>query len=132
MLGSANFGDAIVIADLEAGIGTLTRLDPRTVDAVVIVVEPTPRSIDVAKRAYELAVEREQGRIVIVANRMVDADDDTLICEAFPGHDVVRVPFDSAIGDADRAGLSPLDSAPTSPAVVALLGVVERIRFSTA
>ncbi len=129
MLGAANFGDAIVIADLEAGIGTLTRLDPRTVHAVVIVVEPTPRSIDVAKRAYQLALEREQGRIVIVANRMVDADDDLRIRDAFPGHDVVRVPFDGAIGDADRAGLSPLDTAPTSPAVVALLSVVERVRL---
>ena len=127
MLGSAQFGNTLVIADLEAGIGTLTRLDAGTVDVVVVVVEPTPRSIDVAQRCVELASERGQGRILIVANRITDPDDEARIRGAFPATDPVVVPYDTSIGDADRAGLSPLDTAPDSPAVLALLGVVERV-----
>ena len=58
MLGSANFNDAVVVADLEAGIGTLTRMGHRQVDAVLLMVEPTTKSIEVATRAAGLAREK--------------------------------------------------------------------------
>ena len=127
MLGSASFGDTVVIADLEAGIGTLTRLEPSTIDIVVIVVEPTPRSIDVALRAAALADERQQGRTVIVANRVLDYDDEARVRSAFEAHEVVVVPYDSAVADADRAGLAVLDTAPDSPAVRALAALADRL-----
>lgn len=117
----------MVIADLEAGIGTLTRLGAQTIDAIVVVVEPTPRSIDVAHRALELAAERGKGRVVIVANRVLDAADEDRLRTAFPHADLVLVPFDQAIVDADRAGLSALDTAPDCPAVAALLTVANHL-----
>ena len=130
MLGSAQFGSTVVVADLEAGIGTLTRLPAQTVDVVVIVVEPTPRSIDVGQRALELAVQRCRGEVIVVANRVLDATDAGRVAAAFPGHELVLVPLDQAIADADRVGLSPLDTAPDSPGVRALLSVADRINFS--
>lgn len=123
MLGSANFGSSLVIADLEAGIGTLTRLQSETIDIVVVVVEPTPRSIEVAHRAIELARQRAQGRVVVVANRVTCDDDVERVSVALPGAEIVVVPDDAAVMDADRRGVSPLDSAPGSPAVVALEGL---------
>ena len=127
MLGSANFGSSLVIADLEAGIGTLTRLQDQTVDVVVVVVEPTPRSIDVAQRAVALAAQRSQGRVVVVANRVTSADDVERIAIGLPGAEIVVVPDDAAVMDADRRGVSPLDSAPDSPAVVAIVGLASRL-----
>ena len=127
MLGSANFGSSLVIADLEAGIGTLTRLQAETVDVVVVVVEPTPRSIDVAQRALALASQRSQGRMVVVANRVTCPDDVERITVGLPGVEIVVVPDDAAVMDADRRGVSPLDSAPDSPAVVALVGLASRL-----
>ena len=112
--------ETMIVADLEAGIGTLTRLADATVDVVVVVVEPTPRSIDVAQRAVELARERNQGRVVLVANRITGPEDLERITSAIPGCEVVAVPNDPAIMDADRRGLSPLDSSPGSPGVLAL------------
>ena len=112
--------ETMIVADLEAGIGTLTRLADASVDVVVVVVEPTPRSIDVAHRAVELARERNQGRVVLVANRITEPEDLERITSAIPGCEVVAVPDDPAIMDADRRGVSPLDSAPTSPGVLAL------------
>ena len=128
MLGSANFGSSVVIADLEAGIGTLTRLQAETVDVVVVVVEPTPRSIDVAQRAVALAAQCSQGRVVVVANRVTSAEDVERIAIGLPGAEIVVVPDDAAVMDADRRGVSPLDSAPDSPAVVALVGLASRLR----
>jgi CO dehydrogenase maturation factor len=129
LLGSAHFGNTVVIADLEAGIGTLTRLDPQTVDVVVVVVEPTPRSIEVARRAIDLADERGKGHVVIVGNRIVDLADESRLRDAFPGHDLILVPLDQAVADADRNGLSPLDHAPGSLAVLALLELADHLNL---
>ncbi|MDQ3708857.1 MAG: hypothetical protein M3387_06055 [Actinomycetota bacterium] len=125
MLGSGEFGDAVVIADLEAGIGTLTRLGDGSVAAVVIVVEPTPRSIEVGTRAAALAREKSLGRVVVVANRLRgDADRDRL-ADVFRGYELVAVPDDPGIAAAERAGTAPLDTAPGAPAVQALVGLAE-------
>lgn len=113
-----------IVADLEAGIGTLTRLEPEAVDATVVVVEPTLRSIDVARRAVAVAEEQRQGQIVVVANKVGDEHDRARISEAFGGRVVAMIPEDPAIDRADRLGLSPVDHEPSSPAVTALENLV--------
>ncbi len=115
-----NFGEATVIADLEAGIGTLTRLADQRVDAVLVVVEPTPKSVEVGQRAAGLAREKSLGRVVVVASRIRDDNDLAAIKAAFPDHEVVAIPDDPAIVEADRRGVAPLDVTPDSPAVRAL------------
>lgn len=127
MLGSV-ITDQIVIADLEAGIGTLTRLADQTIDAVVVVVEPTPRSIEVGVRALDLAAERGIGHVVVVANRVHDEEDRQRITDAFGDvDDIVIIPDDPAIVTAERQGQAPLDTAPDSPAVTALVSLAGRL-----
>jgi CO dehydrogenase maturation factor len=127
LLGSVEFNDVVVIADLEAGLGTLSRLGDRKVDAVVLVVEPTPKSIEVATRAAALAREKSLGRLVVVANRVGDTGDLAAIRTAFPDDQVVGVPDDPAIVEAERRGLAPLDVAPGAPAVRALAELAETL-----
>ena len=117
----------VVIADLEAGIGTLSRLGDQKVDAVVLVVEPTPKSIEVARRAAALAREQALGRLAVVANRVGDAGDLAAVRAAFPDDQVVGIPDDPAIAEADRQGLAPLDLAPDAPAVRALAELAEQL-----
>lgn len=109
-----------MIADLEAGIGTLTRLGEQRVDAVLVVAEPTPKSIEVGVRAAELAREKQLGRIVVVASRVRGEADLDVLQKAFAGYEIVPIPDDPAIVEADRKGVAPLDLAPDSPAVKAL------------
>ena len=85
MLGSAKFEGDVVVADFEAGVGTLTRLSEQRVDTVLVVVEPTPKSVEVGMRAVELARERSVGRVVVVANRLRDDADLAIVRSAFPG-----------------------------------------------
>lgn len=127
LLGSVEFGDTAVVADLEAGIGTLTRLAERRVDAVLVVVEPTPKSIEVGARAAHLAREKSLGNITVIANRVRDDADVAFVQQAFPGVPVAPVPEDAAILDAERRGAAPLDSAPDAPAVRALTDLAERL-----
>ncbi len=125
MLGFAETDAAIIVADLEAGIGTLTRLETASVDATVVVVEPTLRSIDVGLRAVSVAEEQSQGQVVIVANKVDDEQDRQRILEAFGDRPLVVVPVDPTVDAADRLGISPVDHEPSAPAVTAIEGLVD-------
>lgn len=131
MLGSV-ITDQIVIADLEAGIGTLTRLAEEVVDAVVVVVEPTPRSLEIGARALALAGERGIGRVVVVANRIHDEADRQRIAAVFTDRDIAEIPHDPAIVAAERAGVAPIDHAPDSHAVRTVADVARRLVASAA
>lgn len=123
LLGSADFGEAIVIADLEAGIGTLVRLPHETIDVALVVVEPTPRSIEVGQRAVSLARDRKVGRIVVVASRVTDTHDIDRVTAAFADCEIVAVPYDEGVIEAERRGVAPLDVAADAPAVRALIAL---------
>lgn len=120
-------GDRTVVADFEAGIGTLTRMGMGDVDAVIIVVEPNPKSMEVGMRAADLARERALGRIVVVGNRVRDDADRERIEEAFADHELVVVPDDPRIRRADRDGVAPIDLDPDGPAVTALQQLADRL-----
>lgn len=127
LLSSVPDSDTVVVADLEAGIGTLTRLPEDSVDATLVIVEPTPRSIDVGLRAVLVAAERRQGTIIIVANKVADDEDDARVRAAFADHEVARIPADPGVIEADRRGVSPVDLDPASPAVEAIEAVARRL-----
>lgn len=126
MLGQFEGADPIVIADFEAGVGTLTRMAEAAVDCVLVVVEPTPKSIEVAQRAIALAAERGIGPVIVLANR-VGGDEDLARLRAALGPDFAIVPEDPAILDADRDGAAPLDRSPGSPGVSAIASVARSL-----
>ncbi len=127
LLGLDMAEDTVVVADFEAGIGTLTRLGDTKVDAVVVVTDPTVKSLEIASRAATLAEGQTSGPIIIVANRVLDEADRIAVERALAGRVVVLVPEDDAIPAADRADTAPLDAAPGSPAVTALGGLASLV-----
>jgi CO dehydrogenase maturation factor len=127
LLGSGEFGDSVVVADFEAGIGTITRLSDEKVDVVLVVVEPTPKSLEVGSRAADLAQEKKLGRVIIVASRIRNQDDLDVVEKTFPAYEIVPIPDDPSIVRADRQGVSPLDLAEPGPAVTALAALAERL-----
>jgi len=116
----------MVVADLEAGVGTLTRLSAESLDVLVVIAEPTAKSIEVARRAAAVAGERGLGPIRHVANKVRSPEDVVWLRETL-GPDVVAVPEDPAIAAADRDGEAPLDFAPDAPAVVALVAFAREL-----
>lgn len=120
-------GERTVVADFEAGIGTLTRMGIGDVDAVIVVVEPTPKSMEVGTRAADLAREKALGRIVVVGNRIRDDADRERLEQAFADHELVLVPDDPQIRRADRDGLAPIDHDPDGPAVRAFQELADRL-----
>ena len=117
----------MVLADMEAGLGTLSRLEASQADMILVVADPTPKALEVAWRAVALAQERAVGPVVVVANRIRNAGDLALVQAALPHAEVLVVPDDRAIEDADREARAPLDAAPDSPGVLALTSIAERL-----
>jgi CO dehydrogenase maturation factor len=114
-----------VVADFEAGLGTVLRLDGQPVDVVVVVVEPTAKSLEVGRRAADAVRQGGLGRVVVTANRVRDDEDVARVRAAFPGLEPRLVPDDPAIGAAERRGEAPLDAAADSPGVRALVALAE-------
>lgn len=126
MLGQLSGSDRVIVADFEAGIGTVLRLT-EPVDAVVVVVEPTATSLDVGRRAADVVRERGLGRLVVTANRVRDEADRQRVRAAFPDAEPVLVPDEPAIVAAERRGTAPLDEDPDAPGVRALVALAHRV-----
>ncbi len=127
MLGQLDSAEGAVVADFEAGLGTVIRMGDRPVDVVVLVTEPTVKSLEVASRAAVLVREHKLGRLVVTANRVRDEADVARVRAAFPDVDVVMVPDEPAIVAAERRGEAPLDAAPESPGVRALVALADSL-----
>ena len=108
-----------MVADFEAGLGTLTRMEPGDVDVLLVVAEPSVKALEVARRAVEMIRSKNLGRPLLVANRF-RAGDESLLHEAFAGLAPAIVPDDPALRAADAAGTAPFDTSPAAPAVLAL------------
>jgi len=120
-------GDQMIVGDLEAGVGTIWRLQENDADIVLVVVQPTAKSIEVARRAVELAVEKVP-EVIVVANR-VRGDDDLDVIRAALGDELeyVVVPDEQAIADADRHGNAAIDVDADAPGVRAIVALADRL-----
>lgn len=110
----------VVVVDLGGGVMTVARGDRTEIDALVVVVEPYPRSIEVARRLLDMAAQKGLDRRVVVANKIEGPDDLSLIRDLLGVEPDLVVPDDRSVRAADRSGESPLDYDPGSPALGAL------------
>lgn len=118
-------GERTVVCDLEAGIGTIERIEAGVVDVLIVVANPTGKSLEVARRAIEIADGVTE--IVVVANRVASDSDLELMREVLGDRELFVIPEDAVIAAADRDGLAPIDLDPDSPGVAALVRLAERV-----
>lgn len=124
LFGDVEDGQRIVICDMEAGVGTIVRNGNG--DLVIVVAEPSVKSIDVARRAAGAAA-AQGAEVIVVANRVRDDADAEAIRAELGDHEIVVVPEDSVIAEADEQGLAPIDVDADAPAVKALRELARRI-----
>lgn len=118
-------GDRTVVCDLEAGVGTLERLERGQVDVVLVVTNPTAKSLEVARRAIELV--SDLAEVIVLANRVRDESDLDLVRSVVGDHELIVIPEDAVIAAADREGTAPIDLDPDSPGVSALVRLADRL-----
>ncbi|MGH9157651.1 MAG: hypothetical protein ACRD1K_17855 [Acidimicrobiales bacterium] len=120
--------ERMVVVDLGGGVMTVVRGDQSQIDALVVVVEPYPRSAEVARRLLQTAEANGIGRRVVVANKIAD-DEDLVALGRFLGIEPDSViPADGAVVAADRLGSSPVDHDPVSPAMGVLRQLASALR----
>lgn len=111
-----------VIGDLEGGLTTPFEHYHDFADDVIVVVGPAWASAMTARRLLPLVGDRHT---IVVANRFQDEPDHPGLAPS------VRIPFDPALAEAERQGLSPLDACPDSPAVRAVGALADQLLSRT-
>lgn len=106
--------DEVLILDMYAGVEHLGRATVDFVDAMLIVVEPTRRSLGTAAQIKKLANDIGLQRLWLVGNKARNSEEERFLMENTPGLPVLGVLFaDLAVQEADRLGIAVYDYVPS-------------------
>ncbi len=105
--------DDVLLLDMYAGVEHLGRATVDFVDAMIVVVEPTRRSLGTAAQIRKLAGDIGLGRLWLVGNKVRDEAEAAFLAENTPGIPLLGVlPADLRVQEADRLGLAVFDHVP--------------------
>jgi CO dehydrogenase maturation factor len=105
--------DEVLILDMYAGVEHLGRATVDFVDAMIIVVEPTRRSLGTARQIKKLANDIGLSRLWLVGNKVRNEDEAAFLRAETPGIPVLGLlTADLAVQEADRLGIPVYDHAP--------------------
>lgn len=117
------FRDEVVVLDMEAGIEHLGRATARSVDKLIVVVEPGRRSIETAQHVKDLAQDIGVTRIVLVGNKIRGPQDRDFLLKSLPDFQFLGfMPFDEKVIEADLHGAAPYDLSPATLAAAQEIG----------
>ena len=105
--------DDVLILDMYAGVEHLGRATVDFVDAMLVVVEPTRRSLGTAAQIKSLAADIGLTRLWLVGNKVRNAEEAAFLKAETPGLPVLGLlPADLAVQEADRLGIAVYDYVP--------------------
>lgn len=105
--------DEILLLDMYAGVEHLGRSTVDFVDAMLIVVEPTRRSLGTAAQIKKLATDIGVKRLYLVGSKVRDAQEAQFLADETPGLPVLGyLPADLAVQEADRLNIPVYDHVP--------------------
>jgi len=105
--------DDVLILDMYAGVEHLGRATVDFVDAMLVVVEPTRRSLGTAAQIKKLANDIGLTRLWLVGNKVRSKEEASFLEEQTPGLPLLGVlPADLAVQEADRLGIAVYDYVP--------------------
>jgi CO dehydrogenase maturation factor len=106
--------DEVLILDMYAGVEHLGRATVDFVDAMVVVVEPTQRSLGTASQIMRLSRDIGLNRLWLVGNKIRTTDEVAFLESNSPGLPLLgTLPMDLGVLDADRLGVPVYDHVPS-------------------
>jgi CO dehydrogenase maturation factor len=106
-------GDQVLILDMYAGVEHLGRATVDFVDAMLVVAEPTRRSLGTAAQIKALAQHIGLNRLWLVGNKVRDETEAAFLAQETPGLPLLGLlPADLAVQEADRLGVAVYDYVP--------------------
>jgi CO dehydrogenase maturation factor len=105
--------DDVLILDMYAGVEHLGRATVDFVDAMIVVVEPTRRSLGTAAQIKKLANDIGLKRLYLVGNKVRNDEEKAFLEAETPGLPVLGfLPADLKVQEADRLGIPVFDHVP--------------------
>ncbi len=106
--------DDVLLLDMYAGVEHLGRATVDFVDAMIVVVEPTRRSLGTAAQIRKLALDIGLERLFLVGNKVRNTDEAQFLEAETPDLPVLGfLPADLLVQEADRLGIPVYDHAPS-------------------
>lgn len=103
----------VLILDMYAGVEHLGRATVDFVDAMIIVVEPTRRSLGTAAQIKSLAEDIGLSRLWLVGNKVQNDEEETFLRSEPTNLPLLGIlPAESGVQEADRLGLAVYDYVP--------------------
>jgi CO dehydrogenase maturation factor len=105
--------DDVLLLDMYAGVEHLGRATVDFVDAMIVVVEPTRRSLGTAAQIKKLANDIGLKRLYLVGNKVRNGEEKTFLEAETPGLPVLGfLPANLKVQEADRLGIPVYDHVP--------------------
>jgi CO dehydrogenase maturation factor len=105
--------DEVLILDMYAGVEHLGRATVDFVDAMLVVTEPTKRSLGTARQIKRLANDIGLNRLLLVGNKIRNDEEAEFIRKESPDLELIGyLPADMKVQEADRLGIPVYDHAP--------------------
>jgi CO dehydrogenase maturation factor len=105
--------DDVLLLDMYAGVEHLGRATVDFVDAMLVVVEPTRRSLGTAAQIKQLANDIGLERLWLVGNKIRNKDEADFLFAETPGLPVLGyMPADLGVQEADRLGIPVYEHVP--------------------
>lgn len=106
--------DEVLIIDMYAGVEHLGRATVDFVDAMIVVVEPTQRSLGTAAQIKDLSKDIGLKRLWLVGNKVRTEEEVEFLKAESPGIPLLgTLPMDLGVLDADRLGQAVYDHVPS-------------------
>lgn len=106
--------DDVLLLDMYAGVEHLGRATADFVDALIIVAEPTRRSLGTAAQIKKLATDIGLARLYLVGNKVRDQQDADFLKAESPGLPLLAwLPADPKVQEADRLNIAAYDHVPS-------------------
>ncbi|MCL5035990.1 MAG: adenylyl-sulfate kinase [Chloroflexi bacterium] len=98
--------DEVVVADMEAGIEHLGRATVEAVDMLILVVEPSRASIEVALKAEDMAEQINLKNFFYIANKIRNDKDREFVEKNLEGKNILAfIPYRDSIAEGEREGI---------------------------
>jgi CO dehydrogenase maturation factor len=100
------------------------------VDALLIIVEPYYRALELGRRLAELGQELGIPKVWWIANKLRASEEERLIRAYADAHELTlaaTLPFDEAVSRAEREGRALIQIAPDAPFLSAMAGCADRL-----
>ena len=123
--------DEVIIVDFEAGIEHLGRGTAKGIDLMLVITEPSQKSLDLCKKIIDLSKKLGVINVYLVANKISEESQKEIINKRIKDWEVPlyhSVPFDSEIGKADLNGESPIDFNQDSKGIQAIKSLYLKLK----